>query len=445
MQVMKHRVDKRARIALTGVAAAVAFAATVPAVASSSARPLQFRSPVALTPSAGFGGYEPGVLADRFGGVWVFAHKGNEGDVLSPDAQAADGVRGSSWVWWSSNGVHFADAPGGPVGAAPVPSELVFGDENAVDEDNAGHVYAVDTDLTDASITRWHVGRANQPPAFDFYRPVIPAGEAYDDRPWVAAHGNGVVMFMGNTWEQDAYPGNPASSSARGAAIVHMSYDGGMTFDPVGVPLDGSGWCRPAADHRPGSHVFYAICTTNSSAVRLAGLDLSSHMLYSYVSTDDGRTWHRYGIRPYTTGNPNASNWPSVAVAPNGTVYAAYVDQANGGAPSLWLFRSTNLGRTWQQQVIRWPDNTTSIPLFSVAVSPTGAVGLCLQDTSAVTAAVGSFGRTFAFTAVPTGGAPQTPYGDFTQCAFTHAGKLGVTWTALKGVDDADVYYSQQR
>lgn len=428
-----------------GVAAAAGgLVATVPTLASSAPQPLQFRSPVVLTPSTGFGGYEPAVLADHRGGVWVFAHKGNEGDVVSSDSQAADGVRGASWVWWSADGTRFADAPGGPVGPAPVPSELVFGDENALDEDNAGHVYAVDTSLTDASITRWHLGVGNRPPVFDFFRPVLPAGEAYDDRPWVAAHGNGVVLFMGNTWEQDAYPGNPANGS-RGASIVHMSYDGGATFDPVGVPLDGSGWCRPAADHRPGSHIFYAICTTNSSAVRLAGLDFTNHMLYSYVSTDDGRTWRRYPIRPYTTGNPNASNWPSVAVAPNGTVYAAYVDQANGGQPVLWLFRSTNLGRSWQQQVVRWPDPTTSIPLFSVAVSPKGAVGLCLQDTSGVFAAVGTFGHAFGFSGVPTAGAPQSPYGDFTQCAFTHTGKLGVTWTAIKGVDDADVYYSQQR
>jgi hypothetical protein len=421
----------------------VLLVAVLPASARSASPAPAFSAAVVLTPAGGFGGYEPAVTVDPRGGVWVAAHKGNAGDAASADPQTPYGVRGASWLWWSSDGRHFVDAAGGAFGPVPDGSQLIFADENAVASDDAGHVYAVDTNLTDATITRWSLGaRAGSPPTFDFYRPVIPAGEAYDDRPWVAAHGNGVVLYMGNTWEQDAYPGSQPTSS--GASIVHMSYDGGTTFDPVGVALAGSGWCRPAADHRTGSHIFYAVCTTNSSAVRLAGVDPSDQMLYSYVSTDDGRSWQRYPIRHYSQGNPNPSNWPSLAVGSDGTVYAAYVDQTTG-APSLWLFRSQNAGRTWQRQVVAWPDAGRGVPLYSVAAGPRGSVGLCVQDQQGVFAGLAHWGQPFAFGRVPTGSAQQTPYGDFTQCDITNNGKLGVTWTASRGTSDADVYYSQQK
>jgi hypothetical protein len=35
--------------------------------------------------------------------------------------------------------------------------------------------------------------------------------------------------------------------------IDPQSYDGGQTFDPLGYTLKDSSWCRPAADHAPGS------------------------------------------------------------------------------------------------------------------------------------------------------------------------------------------------
>jgi hypothetical protein len=439
----------------------VGLAAAGPTAAGRATPQLAFGPPVLLTTDPAVGGYEPAVLADPRGGVWVVAHKSNHGDVVAPDAGSTYGVRGLSWTWWSADGRHFVEPSAAPLGAVPDGGALFYGDENAVDVDDAGHVYAVDTSLTDASITRWSLGPAGTAPHADFFRPVIPAGEAYDDRPWVAAHGNGTVLFVGNTWEQDAYPGDPRQP-ARGASIVHMSYDGGQTFDPVGQPLDGSGWCRPAADHRPRSRLLYVICTTNSSAVRMVRQDLSQRMLLAFVSADDGRTWQRYPIAGYGADNPNTSNWPSVAVGADGVVYVGYAEQAPSVQPRMLVFRSGNGGRSWQRQVVAWPDSTSVsvvgpavsgvLPLASLAVSHTGAIGLAIQDEHGMFAAVGRWGHPFAFSRVPTGSAQQSANGDFTQCAFTAAGKLAVTWTAQRVTQvgpgslslDTDVYYSQQ-
>jgi hypothetical protein len=82
-----------------------------------------------------------------------------------------------------------------------------------------------------------------------------------------------------------------------------MSYDGGMTFDPQGCTLPDSGWCRPAADHTPGSQYLYMFCTNDAGAddeVNNPGdAGFTVGTLYTYVSADDGHSWKRYKVDNY--------------------------------------------------------------------------------------------------------------------------------------------------
>src|SRR5947207_7935795 len=71
-----------------------------------------FAPAVQLTTDAVCGGYEPGIVVDRFNNVVVTAHKDNHCLALSTDPNGALPVRSQSWVWTSADGVQFTDMPG---------------------------------------------------------------------------------------------------------------------------------------------------------------------------------------------------------------------------------------------------------------------------------------------------------------------------------------------
>src|SRR5205823_8445627 len=283
----KHMHLKRLCVAL-GAAAALALLPGFAAGAST-----QFGAPVKVTPTGGHG-YEPAVYTDHYGDIFATAHKENWQLALAPDPNSPTFTRSMSWAWASSDGGRtFADLPG----LTPLSLEQHdFGDEGDMAVDDANHLYFVDTNVGDVTFTSWNVyGRGQY--VLNTHRPLLPAGEPVDDRPWVTAHGNGHVFYFGNEGDKDTY--------GAGRYTVYASYDGGTTFDPVGKTLVDSGWCRPAADHRAGSPYVYAFCTNDEGT------------LYSYVSPDDGHTFARYKAGMYAAADSTQS-WPTVEVAPDG-------------------------------------------------------------------------------------------------------------------------------
>src|SRR5712691_1004112 len=270
------------------------------ATGSAAGAGTSFGPPIKVTPSLGFG-YEPAVHTDHYGNVYVTAHKENWQLVLAPDLNSPTYTRSMSWAWYSTDGVKSGDLPG----LTDLSLEQHdFGDEGDMALDDAGHLYFVDTNVADVTFTRWTVSGLGKF-SLDLHRPLLPAGEPVDDRPWVTAHGDGHVFYFGNEGDKDTY-GN-------GRYTVYQSYDGGQTFNSVGLTLPDSGWCRPAADHRAGSPYVYAFCTNDEGT------------LYSYVSSDDGHTFARYKAGTYAAADSTQS-WPTVEVAPDGSVWALYVD-----------------------------------------------------------------------------------------------------------------------
>jgi hypothetical protein len=398
-------------------------------------------TPVKVTPANGFG-YEPSFIVDTYGNAFATAHKENWQLALAPDANSPTFTRSMSWAWLSiDNGRTWVDPPG--LSPASLEQHQV-GDEGDMTQDDAGHIYFADTYAGDITLTRWSTnGLGNV--TFDYTRPTIPTPED-DDRPWVIAHGDGHVFYFSNA-------GNKILNGGR--YTVHASYDGGLTFDSVGVPLPDSGWCRPAADHRPGSKLLYVACTNDGGK------------LYSYVSTDDGRSFQRYDMGAYNNADGTQS-WPTVQVAPDGTVWVLYVDSndiGDGGIPNtnqLYLFRSKDSGRTWSKQEITpvvgryeygWLSLTADGKTLGLGVYyrpnadfPWSVAGTTWKAGGKINA------RTFVNLDI---GHPVSPTenaeapGDYLGSYFFPDGKLGVIWTryvlwTAAATLERDIYFAKQ-
>jgi hypothetical protein len=431
------------------VVAAVCAAAGVGLVAQGAgAAPAgpKFAAPVLLTTDKYAGGYEPGIAVDRFNNIVVTAHKQNHTLVVSPDSRGTVPVRSQSWLWTSKDGKTFTDMPG----LTPLREQnMEFGDEGDVANDDTGHIYFVDTNVTDDSFSRYKA-TGNGKLALETTRPVGPFGEPVDDRPWIAAHGDGVVMYAGNQGDQNYKAGRTGDGDAYGPGryTIYMSYDHGDTFDPLGITLNDSGWCRPAADHARGSKLLYVVCSNDGDAGGKTGT------FWSFVSKDDGKTWSRYKMGKYDA--KKALSWLSVSIAKDGTLYAFYTEGKNGGR--LHLMTSTDHGQHWTNRDVTPAEGVYEYEAMDVA--PNGTVGIAYYyrpDTTKpwqVYAATARPGERFRATQVsrePIASKSSTsPFGDFFEIAFGPDNKLNVVWTSLnsdlvaEGLN-SDIYYARQR
>jgi hypothetical protein len=438
-------VHRTARLTLAAATTALAAVAAFGAPGAATAAAPKFSKPQKLTVDANVGGYEPGVVVDKYGNIVVTAHKQNHSLVLSPDSRSATKVRSMSWIWWSKdNGKTFKDMPG--LTAAEEQSAM-FGDEGDLATDATGHIYFVDTNVADVTFSRWHAdGRGEL--ELEAARPIGPMGEPVDDRPWLAAHGDGVVMYLGNMGNKGAYPagtapvgGQSEPANGPGRFTAYMSYDHGDTFDVRGYTLNDSGWCRPLADKRPGSKTFYVLCSN----------DGGKH--YAYVTTDDGHHFKRYDMGTYET-----SSWINGAVAKDGTIYAMYHDSDDDKLNHLKLYTSKTQGRTWTKK-----DITVGAPgkiAYSwMDVAPDGTLGIAYyfskdgKNDWNVWAGTAKPGQRFTYAKVAPG-LPLTAnggfvWGDFFQVAFGPDSKLNIVFTVDSslgplGSQNSEIYYARQ-
>jgi hypothetical protein len=398
--------------------------------------------PSKVTPTNGYG-YEPSFVVDKYGNAFATAHKDNVTLAISPDPNSPTGTRSMSWAWLSiDKGQTWTNPPG--LTALSLENHEV-GDEGDMATDDAGHIYFADTYAGDITLTRWTTNGLGQV-IFDYTRPTIPTPED-DDRPWITAHGDGHVFYFSNA-------GNKTYNGGR--YTVHASYDGGVTWDLVGKSLTDSGWCRPAADHRAGSKLVYAVCTNDAGK------------LYSYVTSDDGQSWQRYDIGPYNNADGTQS-YPLVEVAPDGTVWALYVDSDDldsGGTPisnRIYLFKSSDQGKTWARQDITPVRGRYQYAWLSISNDGKKmGFGVYFRSNSdypwyvaAVTWPTGGKLDAKSFVSVDPDHpvAPMDraePPGDYMGSYFFPDGKLGVIWTRYAlWTDQAtllrDIYFGRQK
>ena len=409
----------------------------------------RFGPPVKVTPTGGFG-YEPSFVADRFGNIFATAHKENWQLVLAPDLNSPTYTRSMSWDWISvDQGQSFQDIQG----LTPLSIEQhEFGDEGDMALDDSDHLFYVDTNVADDTFVRWKINALGNV-TLETTRPLIPAAQFVDDRPWITAHGNGHVFYFGNEGDKVTYPlGTQGAGCGPGRYTVYPSTDGGNTFNALGCTLPDSGWCRPASDHRPGQHTVYAICGNDGGSDDVFSPTNPKGTLYAYISNDDSATWRRSVIGSYMALDSTFS-WPSVMVGPDGTVWAIYVDahqlecttdpilgtSCDTDSNRLRLFQSTDGGATWKGKDI------TPMPgryrYAWLALSSDGSnlgVGVYYTPNSTTTPwkVYGAIFKPWQKPQLvslddshPVSAAGSEPPGDYMGSYFLPNGILGVIWT----------------
>jgi hypothetical protein len=436
------------------------------AQAHASAHPLVFKSAVRMPTPAGFGGLEPTVLADKFGNVWVTAHKTYQGDAFSPSPGRPTPVQSASWLWTSSDGKNFSSPPGQ---TALAEQNLDYGDEADLATDSAGNMYSSDLTVIGASFSAWRsTGRGKI--ALEHTSPESPVQLSLTtDRPFISAGGvPGRVVLTANAADAASAPVDAVNNTSRGYP-VYVSDDTGKTWTPSTLLPGNSSFCRPLADVRPGNRNIYVACS-----------DVSTSAVYMNRSLDGGRTWLHSTMTATANESFNSyANWVSMGQAPNGTLYAlaSHYPTSSGdpatngiqpeiGDTTLTLLTSADDGRTWTPQNVTPEKGIWQHP--SIAVSRDGRIGLAGYyrarhgEALRMRAAIfrpGQHPHSVLVDRVRPATGPTTPSpgGDFTQSAFGPDGKYRVVWVvdelqaaepvpsiALGKAYSGAIYYAEQ-
>ncbi|MEE9150456.1 MAG: sialidase family protein [Thermoplasmata archaeon] len=306
---------------------------------------LEFKDPYAFDSM----GYEPSIASDSMGNLFYTAHK-NVDREYEDRINTWDGLL-ASWFFVSNDGGETWYKPGGRW-------QYYLGDEGDIGVDANDWVYYVDTYLRDINIHVFSNGGDLE------YSTHYKTSIGIDDRPWVTAHGDGIVHYLGNN----------AVSVGGGRYWYYRSTNAGITWSQGDV-VPGNGWLHMDADRNSG--YVYIVKEGNVAADQ----DITIH-----ISDDFGASWNwnnpvYVGHRDGPSGPLGEGRWPVVAAGENGTVFVLWGDyeDAEDNGSRVILARSTDYGQTW---------NTTDISPFQgvhdypwVAAGTDGSVGVAFYST----------------------------------------------------------------
>ena len=330
-------------------------------------------------------GYEPSISITSNGNIFITAHKdlrwGGEDApipiILDPDDPGlwwacTDGQE-TSWDYWASwfwashdngttwgHGDNFGPTPGNMLFANYLAGgSECLGDEGDISVDSFDVVYYLDTTLED---NWWH--RLSDNGVNYEEGPCQRMNTmAADDRPWVAAQGDGIIHYLGNS---GASP--PECSGDSGRYWYYHSEDGGASFSQC-YSMPG-GWSTISAQ-RSGPYVFVA----------QEDADSSTGTVHVRISDDYGRgtgpgpsegTWQEPVVVGNRTGNC-PEGYPVVNNNEGGTVAVVWADCPEGGT-GRWLVNfaiSYNNGTNWSEPwTICCSDEYPNSPFNGIGMYP---------------------------------------------------------------------------
>lgn len=302
-----------------------------------------FLAPVQLDGS----GFEPSIEVGPQGTIYVTAPSPAENTSRTP-----------SWLWLSRDGGQTWTAPAEHPVAPPADAEV--GMEGDIAVDPRGWLYQLDTYYEDNTVGAW----SDQGRVLEHARSAQ-GTPTRDDRPWIAAVGDGELVYLGNHMSTTGPEGVYRSPSR----WIYRSLDGGRTWAPVtGVPEDPDhGFHRATLDAHPASGtVVVAQLTGDEPPAEVRVL----------VSEDGGRTFDdpRTVAEIETARGPQV--WPSVAVGSE-AIHVAWTERTGEGSLSpsqVQLARSRDGGETWDVDSLGDGERTFAYPW--IAVGPSGQLGL---------------------------------------------------------------------
>ena len=294
----------------------------------------------------GYGiGYEPSLSIDSGGNLFVTAHKdlrwGGEGNPFAPviggnldtwyaceDGEMTSWDYWASWFWISNDGgetwghgENFEPTPGNlvnsAVGSVSGSGSECLGDEGDIAVDANDVVYYLDTTLED---NWWHKftdgGNTYISPSVCERMQTMAA----DDRPWVAAQGDGIIHYLGNS---GASP--PECTADVGRYWYYHSESGGAPFSQC-YAMPG-GWSTISSQNN-GPYVFVAQEDADSDSGTVQVRVSPEYGRGTGPGPSDG-TW----LEPVTVG-PRTGNcpegYPVVNNNEGGMVVVTWADCPNG-------------------------------------------------------------------------------------------------------------------
>jgi len=314
--------------------------------------------PVAMPPGVSWNdiytfnkqGYEPSLMVDSQGYMYYTAHK-NLDDKTSWDYLA-------SWFFVGSpDGTSWNSPSQPPVRGQKWKTEL--GDEGDIAIDGNDRIYFVDTYLVDNHLHVW------DSPGVWQYSVRVQKTTGLDDRPWIAAQGDGICHYLGN---------NGAEANG-GRYWYYRSTDGGRIWSRASV-IPGNGWGHIDAE-RKGTHAYI---------ISESDVGVPADILV-YPSSDSGASWD-FGapvLVGHRDGNGLSDGFPVwVAAGPNGAVWCMWTDADdplnNGSRISLgW---SWDYGLTWNTSEITPWKGLFLYP--TIAVGEDGSIGAAFYATESL-------------------------------------------------------------
>lgn len=279
----------------------------VPAPGDRAAEPLAFTGPIRVNDERP--AFEPSISVGPNGTIYVTAARLRQDPSGTTEFMINDPV-GSSPVWFSTD-------DGASWQRMPSPQDVhraLPGLEGDLAVDAGGSVYFVDLAGPDNTFTRWSVNDGE--PAWETTRPVQGTTTYLDDRPWIAAHGNGTVYYLGNTGVDG--PDAPSVAPAQPGEKVwfHASEDAGRTWSP-GLSFPDSWWCTLAP-----SKVQVGTVHIGCSMRRADGADEGA----IFTSTDGGDTFSSTTVATFGSEALSTDEFVGTAADEGGNVYLAFPD-----------------------------------------------------------------------------------------------------------------------
>lgn len=377
--------------------------------------------PVRLNPPGNYG-YEPGVAVDPYGTIYATAHKASATN---------EGTRLSSWFWYSTDGGEtWHDMPS----AADVDNEQAAL-EGDIAVDGKGRVYFCDTYAADNQFNRYLTGESG--PVWDYSTPMQ-GTTAVDDRPWLQAHGDGIVYYLGNNGTGIPAPNDDPGDTSR--IWFYRSTDGGLTWsEGFGFPTPG--YCSIAADKS-------ADVDTTLDGKRVYVATDNDGQLELYHSTDAGQTWDFQDgkadpVYEFEQGTPEAFPTWSVTDCAGNPYHVAIDADRTTDEPGTLVFVNGEPG-DWTVHELA-PFEGTFAKQW-IGAGSEGTVGIVFYGTEPGTVVVDDSTNWYAYALVTTTGQSPDPswtlvrlddvpvatdgqeQGDFFECAVGPADDLHVTY-----------------